>query len=369
MVGGLNLPVMQSLGLGCITSIAGVDSVLHPLAHYGKMREASAGKDTITGHWEMAGVIQRIPFPTFPTGFPFELVTAIESAIGTPVIGNIASSGTDIIKKLGKDHVLSGYPIVYTSADSVFQIAMHEEIIQIDKQYDICASARGVLTGEWQMGRVICRPFAGDGNDSEVRKKLVAISASFATGPFTRTEKRKDYPVTPPRTVLNDLITQGRSVHAIGKIAEIFNGSGVSSFDHTTNNVDHIAALRHAIRTNQSDFIFANLEDFDMLYGHRNDAHGMARALEAWDFELGKLLHELQPGDLLMITADHGNDPTTPSTDHSREYPFLLVFDPTNNEGKLLGIRKTFADVAATIRDIFDCEPTTDATSFLPLLS
>jgi phosphopentomutase len=344
-VGGLRLPAMASLGLGNILEIRGVDAAAAPWGCYGKMREASPGKDTITGHWEIAGVVLPRPFPTYPNGFPAEIIEAFERAIGRKTLGNVAASGTVIIQELGAEHVRTGWPIVYTSADSVFQIAMHEDVI--DRQYQICEIARSLLTGEQEVGRVICRPFTG------------------VEGSFKRTERRRDYPVSPPPTVLDALQAAGLRVHAIGKIYEIFNGRGIATWDHTTNNAAHIAALDTAVKSNDTSLIFANLEDFDMLYGHRNDPQGMAAALETWDAALPALLAGLRGGDILVITADHGNDPTTLSTDHSREHPFLLVHGPDLRAGVDLGVRATFADIAATIREAFSLPPGANGTSFL----
>jgi len=349
-VGGLKLPTMGQLGLGNVTPIKGVPPEPNARGGWGKMREASVGKDTMTGHWEMAGLIQTRPFPTYPHGFPKEIIQAFEEAIGTKTLGNVPASGTVIIQQLGEEHLRTGYPIVYTSADSVFQVAMHEAIYPIERQYAICQIARDLLKGENAVGRVICRPFAGE------------------PGHFYRTERRKDFPLTPPPTVLDALQEAGHKVHAIGKIYEIFNGRGIDTWDHTTNNADHIAALLRAAQENRSSLIFANLEDFDMLYGHRNDPQGMAKALEAWDAALPAILEALKPGDLLLITADHGNDPTTPSTDHSREYPFLLAYGPDLRQGVALGVRQTYADIAATIRDAFRLPPGEHGTSFLPEL-
>ncbi len=366
-VGGLNLPNMGQLGLGNVTEIAGVPPVEAPLGGWGKMTEASPGKDTITGHWEMAGVVLTQPFPTYPHGFPPEVIAAFEQAIGTKTLGNIAASGTVIIEQLGAEHLRTGSPIVYTSADSVFQIAMHEELFPIARQYEICELARHLLTGQHAVGRVICRPFVGDGG-------LGADASSFAVqpltpGPFARTERRKDFPLDPPPTMLDALQSAGHAVHAIGKIYEIFNGHGIATWDHTTNNAAHIAALLTAVETNDSPLIFANLEDFDMLFGHRNNPQGMAHALEAWDGSLGELLPKLRPTDLLLLTADHGNDPTTASTDHSREYPFLLACGPAVRPATRLGIRATYADIAATLREIFALPAVQHGTSFLSVLS
>ncbi len=347
-VGGLNLPNMARLGLGNITPIAGVPPQENPRAAWGKMREASPGKDTVTGHWEMAGIVLPRPFPTFPNGFPAETLAAFEQAIGTKTLGNVAASGTEIIARLGAQHVRTGFPIVYTSADSVFQVAMREETIPIARQYEICAIARRLLTGEQEVGRVICRPFTGAGT---------------ADSPFARTERRKDFPVAPPPTVLDELTAAGRSVHAIGKIYEIFDGRGITTWNHTTNNAAHTRALQTAVESRDSDLIFTNLEDFDMLYGHRNDPAGMARALEAWDAALPALLDSLRPDDLFILTADHGNDPTTASTDHSREYPFLLAY-AKNSAGKTLGVRATYADLAATVREAFGLPPGANGVGF-----
>ena len=378
-VGGLNLPNMARLGLGNITEIAGVPPQESPRAAWGKMREASPGKDTITGHWEMAGIVLPRPFPTYPNGFPPEVVAAFEQAIGTKTLGNIAASGTEIIAKLGAEHVRTGFPIVYTSADSVFQIAMHEAIIPIERQYEICKIARELLTGEHEVGRVICRPFTGgkeegtgnrekEGKREEGRGKREEVSpqpSALSPQPFTRTERRKDFPVPPPPTVLDELTQAGFAVHAIGKIYEIFDGHGIAAWDHTTNNAAHTQALLTAAESSEADLIFANLEDFDMLYGHRNDPQGMARALETWDAALPAILHALRPNDLFLITADHGNDPTTASTDHSREYPFLLTYAPGKEAGEPLGVRATYADIAATVREAFGLPEGKAGASFL----
>ena len=349
-VGGLRLPNMGKLGLGHITAIEGVPPDPAPSGCWGKMREASPGKDTITGHWEIAGVVLPHPFPTYPNGFPSQVIQAFEQAIGTGTLGNYAASGTTIIQELGAEHVRTGFPIVYTSADSVFQIAMHEAVFPIARQYEICELARNLLVGEHAVGRVICRPFEG------------------TEGHYKRTERRKDYPVMPPPTALDELVASGKTVHAIGKIYEIFAGRGITTWDHTTNNPDHIAALLRAAQSNDSNLIFANLEDFDMLYGHRNDSQGLANALEEWDAALPAILDALRPGDLLFLTADHGNDPTTPSTDHSREYPFLLAYGPNLRKGIDLGIRSTYADLAATVRDAFQLPPGEHGANLLPTI-
>ncbi len=366
-VGGLNMPNMASLGLGNITHVEGVEPSANSNGCYGRMNEASPGKDTITGHWEIAGVVLERPFPVFPHGFPEDLLKKIELSAGIEFIGNYAASGTVIIGDLGREHVLSRKPIVYTSADSVFQIAMHESIFPIERQYEICAIARELLVGEYSIGRVICRPFEGDGDDPSIARILAGCGGEAVGGPFRRTERRKDYPVTPPRTVLNEVSESKGKVHAIGKIYEIFAGSGITSHDHTTNNAAHTLALKQAIATQTAEplFIFANLEDFDMLYGHRNDPQGFAKALELWDKALEEMLALLREGDLFIVTADHGNDPVTPSTDHSREYAFLLAYGPGMNNAVNLGTRATFADIAATIREAFGLPSGASGSSFL----
>jgi phosphopentomutase len=350
-VGGLNLPTLGSLGLGNILPIQGVPPAQPSRGSFGRMREASPGKDSVTGHWEMMGIVLERPFPTYPNGFPREVMERFETAIGTKTLGNYPASGTEIINQLGEEHVSTGYPIVYTSADSVFQIAAHEGVIHIERQYEICEIARAQLTGENAVGRVIARPFEGE------------------TGNFKRTERRKDFPLIPPPTVLDALAESGRKVHAIGKIWEFFNGRGISSWDHTANNADHMKALAQAVKSNDSALIFANLEDFDMLYGHRNDVRGFADALETFDAALPEVLNALTHSDLILFTNDHGNDPTTPSTDHSREYAFLLAYSPGLSAGRDLGIRASFSDLGATIRDNFGLPPGEHGTSFLSYLT
>lgn len=346
-VGGLKLPTMGSLGLGNIQPIEGVPPVRAPRGCYGRMREASPGKDSVTGHWEMMGIVLERPFPTYPHGFPPEVMEPFEAAIGTKTLGNYPASGTEIIQRLGEEHLRTGYPIVYTSADSVFQVAAHEEVIPVTRLYEICGIARGLLRGEHAVGRVIARPFAGE------------------PGAFRRTERRKDFPLPPPPTTLDALAEAGKSVHAIGKIWEFFNGRGIATWDATSNNAAHMAALIEAVRSRTCALIFANLEDFDMLYGHRNDPRGFADALEAFDSALPAVLDALHPSDLLLLTNDHGNDPTTPSTDHSREHAFLLVYGPALPGGRDLGVRATFADISATVREIFGLPVGEHGRSFL----
>jgi len=350
-VGGLRLPNLGRLGLGNIRPIEGVPANTAAAGYWGRMRELSPGKDSVTGHWEMMGVVLERSFPTYPHGFPPEVMERFQAAIGTKTLGNYPASGTEIIDQLGDEHIRTGHPIVYTSADSVFQIAAHESVIPVERLYEICEIARAQLTGENAVGRVIARPFEGE------------------PGAFRRTERRRDYPLTPPPTCLDALAASGRKVHAIGKIAEFFNGRGILSWDHTTNNADHMASLVRASRENDASLIFANFEDFDMLFGHRNDPRGFAAALETFDSALPQVLDNLRPTDLIVFTNDHGNDPTTPSTDHSREHAFLLAYSPALAGGRWLGDRASFSDLSATIRDAFGLPAGEHGESFLNLLA
>jgi phosphopentomutase len=333
-VGGLNLPNLQRMGLGNIEQIEGIPPAEKPIACYGKMREVSAGKDTTTGHWEIAGIIREKPFPTYPNGFPPEIIEAFEKAIGRKVLGNKPASGTAIIEELGEEHLRTGYPIVYTSADSVFQIAAHEEIVPVEQLYEWCRIAREILRGEHEVARVIARPFIG------------------TPGNFKRTPRRRDFSVPPPYPTLLDALTEvGLKVVTVGKIDDIFAGRGVTFAIHTSDNRDGMQQVETLTTQGDFDFLWCTLVDFDTVYGHRNNPQGFAQALREFDEWLGNFLPKLREGDLLIITADHGNDPTTPSTDHSREYVPLLIWTPSLREGKPLGVRQTFADVAATIAD------------------
>jgi len=349
-VGGLQLPNLQRLGLGNILPLEGVPPAQPPLAAYGKMQERSAGKDTVTGHWEMMGVITEEPFPTYPNGFPPEVISAFEQAIGTKVLGNYPASGTEIIKQLGEEHLRTGYPIVYTSADSVFQIATHEEVIPPQRLYEMCLIARRILQPPHHVQRVIARPFVGKDASS-----------------FKRTENRRDFPLPPPYNLIDQLAEAGHKVYGIGVIGQVFAERGFAYSVRTGNNPDHFRATLQAMEQ-PADFIFANFEDFDMLYGHRNDPQGFAKALEAFDIGLTEVLQRLHLGDLLVLTADHGNDPTTPSTDHSREYVPLLCYSPDMTSGAALGTRSTFSDLAATIAEAFSLEPKWGAGSFYQAL-
>lgn len=335
-VGGLHMPNAALLGLGNITEIKGISPAGSPAAAYGKMAEQSAGKDTTTGHWELAGLILPEPFPVYPGGFPEEIIKEFEKRIGRNVIGNTVASGTEIINELGEEHLRTGNPIVYTSADSVFQVAAHESIIQVEDLYKMCRKAREILTGKHGVGRVIARPFTGK------------------PGNFKRTARRKDFSLPPPQeTVLDLLKKKGTAVTAVGKIEDIFAGRGITNAIHTQNNADGVDKTLECMRRARGGLIFTNLVDFDMLYGHRNDPEGYASALEEFDRRLPEIESALADDGILIITADHGCDPTTDSTDHSREYVPLLVFGKHVKAGVDLGIRRTFADVAATIGEIF----------------
>jgi phosphopentomutase len=335
-VGGLKMPHMGKLGLGLLTGIAGVPPVDEPAACYGKMAERSPGKDTTTGHWEIAGIILDRPFPVYPDGFPPEIIEPFKDRIGRDILGNKAASGTAIIEELGELHMRTGKPIVYTSADSVFQIAAHEEVIPLDELYRICRVARELLTGRHAVGRVIARPFVG------------------SPGSFQRTANRHDYSLKPPApSVLNLLKDNGLEVVAVGKINDIFAGEGITRSVHTTGNIDGVNKTLELMREDFNGLIFTNLVDFDQKFGHRNDPRGYAGALEEFDSRVPDLIEALHPADVLLITADHGCDPTTTSTDHSREFVPLLVFGHQLKKGVNLGTRSSFSDVAATVARIF----------------
>jgi phosphopentomutase len=334
-VGGLKLPHLARLGLGNITPIQGVPPADAPLGAYGRLTEVSAGKDTTTGHWELAGVPLVRPFPTYPQGFPADVMAEFESRIGRGTLGNYPASGTVIIQELGEEHLRTGKPIVYTSADSVFQVAAHEELIPVDELYRMCQIARDMLSGDHAVGRVIARPFVGQ------------------PGKFVRTERRKDFSLTPAQdTILDTLKANHQAVMGVGKIEDIFAHRGLTHSSHSLNNMAGVDAILEFMASDRGGLIFANLVDFDMLYGHRNDPRGFADALEEFDRRVPELEAALGAGDVLMLTADHGNDPTTPSTDHSRErVPFLVSGSPVR-AGVNLGTRGSFADVAATIAEL-----------------
>ena len=333
-VGGLNVPNLESFGLGKIGDIPGVSKGVDAKAFYGKMIEASAAKDTTSGHWEIMGVITEKPFPTYPEGFPDDVIKEFTTAIGRPILGNKTASGTEIIKELGEEHIRTGYPIVYTSADSVFQIAACEDVIPIESLYEMCDCARDILKGEHNVGRVIARPFIEE------------------NGIYTRTERRRDFSLLPPEeTVLDKAVKKGYEVVGVGKIGDIFAHRGLTREIHASNNRDGVLKTIESIREDFKGIIFTNLIDFDMKYGHRNNPEGYAEALELFDKSLPEIVDALKAGDVIIITADHGCDPTTLSTDHSREYVPLLVFGKKLNKPGSLGIRNSFADVGATVSE------------------
>ena len=350
-VGGLRLPAMGRMGLGRIAAIPGVPPDPAPIGAFGRMAEASAGKDTTIGHWELMGIHSPTPLPTYPNGFPPEILVPFEKAIGRGTLGNVPASGTEILKELGMEHIRTGKPIVYTSADSVFQIAAHEEVIPIEDLYAMCRTARSLLRGEHNVGRVIARPFVGE------------------PGNFTRTERRRDFSAPPPSlTVLDNLTAAGVPVIAIGKIEDIFAGKGITEAVHTRNNADGLDQIERFMGATKRGLIFANLVDFDMVYGHRNNAEGYARALEEVDAGLPSIQAKMRAGDVLVLTADHGCDPTTTSTDHSREYVPLLVSGRKVRAGVDLGTRATFADLGATVAEWLGAPGTGFGMSFAGLI-
>jgi phosphopentomutase len=349
-VGGLSLPHLEALGLGRLTAIAGVPAARAPRAAWGTMQEASVGKDTISGHWEMAGLVTAHAMPTFPRGFPPEITEPLRLAAGRGLLGNKPASGTAIIDELGPRHLATGELILYTSADSVLQLAAHEEVVPIDELYRICQAAR-VIADRHQIGRVIARPFVG------------------TPGAFRRTYNRRDYALVPPEpTLLDALQAVGAPVVGVGKISDIFAGRGVSHSIHSEGNADGFRLTLAALRDLPRGLLFVNLVDFDMLYGHRNDAAGFAQALAALDAWLPSLEAALAPGDAVFITADHGNDPTRPGTDHSRERVPLLAFGP-EIRAVPLGVRTSFCDLGQTIAAGLGAAPLARGQSFLDLIA
>ncbi|MEG6522618.1 phosphopentomutase [Desulfotomaculum sp. 1211_IL3151] len=335
-VKGIHLPNLGRLGLGNIHPIEGVEAIANPMGAYGKMAEKSMGKDTTTGHWELAGIILETPFRTYPQGFPREVIEEFEKRINRKILGNVVASGTQIIEELGKQHMETGLPIVYTSADSVFQIAAHEEIIPLQELYRICEIARQMLDGEHKVGRVIARPFVG------------------SPGSFKRTANRHDYAVSPQvPNILTLLQEAGIKTMGVGKIYDIFAGVGISDSVKSKDNMNGIDQVLNFMKDTEAGLIFANLVEYDSLYGHRNDPVGYAGALEAFDRRLPEIMEAMLPDDLLILTADHGCDPTTPGTDHTREYVPLIVYGKQIKSGVNLGVRSSFSDVAATLADLF----------------
>jgi phosphopentomutase len=347
-IGGLELPHLGRLGLGNITPVVGTPPVERAAGAYGRMAEASAGKDSTTGHWEMTGVVLRKPLPAYPEGFPPEVVQAFEQAIGRQVIGNKAASGTEIIKELGEQHVRTGRPILYTSVDSVFQVAAHQEVIPLQELYRICQVAREqVMTGEHAVGRVIARPFLG------------------TVGHFTRTEHRRDFSLAPPGlTLLDALKDAGRDVIGLGKIEDLFAGRGLTARNHTETNREGMQATLDWLERDFSGLLFVNLVEFDMLWGHRRDSQGYARALREVDEWFARVQQRMRAGDVIVFTADHGVDPTYRGTDHTREHVPLLLYGESVRANVDLGVRPTYADLGQTLAQAFGVGPLAAGTSF-----
>lgn len=346
-IGGLSLPNLGSIGLGNITPILETPPEPQPRGSYGRMAEAAAGKDSTTGHWEMTGVVLKRPLPTYPHGFPPDVIEPFEQAIGRKVIGNKAASGTEIIKELGEEHLRTGRPIVYTSADSVFQIAAHQDVIPLEELYHMCEVARSVLTGEHAVGRVIARPFIG------------------TPGAFKRTEHRRDFSLPPQGTTLLDLLKEsGKDVIGIGKIEDLFAGRGLTVRDHTETNRDGMEVTLRWLERDFTGLLFVNLVEFDMLWGHRRDSQGYAQALREVDDWFGQVRQKMQPTDAIFFTADHGVDPTYRGTDHTRETVPLLAYGEPVKAGVNLGLRPTYADLGQTLAQAFGIEPLDAGTSF-----
>jgi phosphopentomutase len=344
----LQIPALRALGLSRIADVPGGERVAAPAAAFGRMAEHSPGKDSVTGHWELMGLEIERPFPVFPNGFPEETIREFERRIGRKTLGNTVASGTVIIEELGAEHMRTGSPIVYTSADSVFQIAAHEDVIPVPELYRQCEIAYEMLVQGMGLGRIIARPFVG------------------SPGTFQRTSNRHDFAVPPVgETVLDRIQAAGSPVFAIGKIVDLFAGKGITASVHTASDDEGMDQVERALAERPGGLIFANLVDFDTVYGHRNNVAGYAQNLERFDARLSELLPNLRPDDLLILTADHGNDPTTPSTDHSREHVPLLVYGARVRAGVDLGTRPSFADLGQTLADVFGVGPMAHGTSFL----
>ncbi len=352
VVGGLRLPNLEAMGLANIGLVQGLTPQFSPTAAYGKLQEVSAGKDTTTGHWELMGIHLLQPFPLYPDGFPPEVMARYAAETGRGWLGNYPASGTVIIDELGPEHMANGKTIVYTSGDSVFQIAAHEEVIPVDELYRICESARAILRGEHEVSRVIARPFVGE------------------PGNFTRTANRRDFSVKPPEPTLLDLLKgAGLMVYAVGKIEDIFTGQGITAAVHTLDNMDGVdKTLAAMAEIDARGLIFTNLVDFDAKFGHRNNPRGYAECLEQFDARVPELLAALREDDMLVLTADHGNDPTTPSTDHSREYVPILLSGQAVRAGTNIGVRTSFADLAATIAAVLGAPPPAQGASFADMI-
>ncbi len=351
-LGGLNIPNMIDLGLGNIEGMREFTKVTKPKGSFARLAEVSAGKDTTIGHWEMTGIVTKTPFPTYPNGFPKEVMDEFLEKTGEKgYLGNCTASGTTIIAQLGKEHMDTGYPIIYTSADSVFQIAAHEEVIPVDRLYEICEIAREMLKDEHAVARVIARPFVGE------------------PGNFTRTSNRRDFSLKPTTdNVLCSLKDAGLDVLAVGKIEDIFAGVGITEAIHTKDNQDGIDKTIEYMKADNRGLIFTNLVEFDSKWGHRNDYEGYGRGLEEFDARLPEIMAAMKDDDLLMITADHGCDPTTEGTDHTREYVPLLMYSKNAVSGRDFRTGDTFANIGQTIADIFDLEPLASGISYLTLL-
>lgn len=345
---GLDIPNLRNLGFGNIQGAAeGCLQVPQPQGAYGKLKELSKGKDTITGHWEIAGIRTDVPFKTYPDGFPQEFIEKFQQEIGREVLGNCTASGTVIIEELGEEHEASGKPIVYTSADSVFQIAANINVIPLEELYEICQKARNLLQGDWACGRVIARPY------------------TIENGQRVRTSDRRDYAVSPPSKTMLDLISEaGQTVYAVGKIRDIFNGQGVTTAVHTDNNMDGVDKTIDAMKKDFSGLIFTNLVDFDSKYGHRRDAVGYGKAIEEFDARLPEIIATMHEDDVLMLCADHGNDPTHSGWDHTREHVPVVIYGKAVKSVDL-GVRESFADIGATICEMLSVEKTAVGESFL----
>lgn len=344
--GRLEIPNMRAMGLCNIDGAECGEKVASPVGAYCKLAEKSKGKDTTIGHWEISGVISENPLPTYPNGFPDEVISAFEEKTGRKVICNKVYSGTEVIKDYGDEHMKTGALIVYTSADSVFQIAAHEDIVPVEELYRYCEIAREILVGKHGVGRVIARPFTG-------------------SHPFTRTANRHDFSLAPPTDTMADILSaSGKNVLGIGKIYDIFAGRGITSTQRTKNNDDGIEKLLETMKTDFDGLCFVNLVDFDMVYGHRNDVDGYTAALNSFDAKLPEITALLRDDDVLMITADHGCDPVTPSTDHSREYTPLLVYGKKIREGVNLGVRESFSDIGKTVCDLLGVNAEIPGKSF-----
>lgn len=346
-VGGIRLPNMEKMGLGHITDIKNIHKTKNPTGAFGKCAELSIGKDTVTGHWEIAGVVLKEPLNTYPNGFSQETIKEFEEKIGRKIIGNKVASGTEIIKELGEEHVKTGYPIIYTSADSVFQIAAHEEVISLDELYKMCKIAREMFVGEKAVGRIIARPFLGN------------------VGQFTRTSNRRDFALDPfDKTILDYIKEKGINVMAVGKIEDIYNKKGITDAVHINGNMDGVDKTIEYMKENKEGLIFTNLVDFDMHYGHRNDFKGYAKALVDFDNRVPEIISNMNDEDVLILTADHGCDPTTESTDHSREYVPVIVYGKQIRSGVDIGIRKSYCDIGKTVLDLLNVKNSLYGESF-----